>query len=60
MISCDKCTIDWDYNDMNEWLNGTLGEVRIGKGEMMVDVGPYWETVPIKFCPFCGRCLQED
>lgn len=57
---CKKCTEVWNYNDYIEWEEGELGEVRIlsSKGEMCVDVGAYWETVKINYCPFCGRLLD--
>lgn len=60
MPGCERCSIDWDYDNLDEWNNGTLGEVRIGKGEMMCDIGPSWHITPIKFCSFCGRRLEHS
>lgn len=57
---CEHCTAEWDYNDYRKWTEGELGEIRISKDELNIDVGPYWETVKIKFCPFCGRPLTEE
>lgn len=57
---CEHCTAGWDYNDYRKWEEGELGEIRISKDELNIDVGPYWETVKIKFCPFCGRPLTEE
>lgn len=56
---CEHCMAGWDYNDYRKWLEGELGEIRISKDELNIDVGPYWETVKIKFCPYCGRPLTE-
>ena len=57
---CEHCTAGWDYNDYRKWEEGELGEIRISKDELNIDVGPYWETVKIKFCPFCGRPLTKE
>lgn len=57
---CEHCTTGRDYNDYKKWTEGELGEIRISKDELNIDVGPYWETVKIKFCPFCGRPLTEE
>lgn len=57
---CEHCTAGWDYNDYRKWEEGELGEIRISKDELNIDVGPYWETVKIKFCPYCGRPLAKE
>lgn len=57
---CDKCTFDWDFDNESEWGNRSFGEVRIGKGEMLCDMGVTWYITKIKFCPFCGKPLTEQ
>lgn len=53
---CGKRRIN--FNQDNDYTmrieNNDRGDCFIATGELMID------SIPISFCPFCGRKLKED
>lgn len=47
-------------DDTELWMYGEQGEVRIVGDEMSCNVGLFWTTEKIKFCPYCGKPLTEE
>lgn len=59
LYGCKHCNVNWNYDDEEKWNNASIGDVRIGQGEMLCNVGNnHWHITEISYCPFCGRKLN--
>lgn len=47
-----------NFNDEDEGINMRIDEMSDGRRVIAVDP-PYAWSIPINFCPFCGRKLEK-
>lgn len=56
---CDEPRLNFigdDEEGVEMWIEKTFD----GKHVISVDSSPYVWSIPINYCPFCGRKLKED
>lgn len=48
----------FNFGDYDEGVEMRIGEMDTGENIIVVDP-PYAWSIPINFCPFCGRKLEK-